>query len=262
MGKLSAATFIVIGISLSIIALAFSGFQHVMPNLQEKEYWVKQKELLDAEAAKQPQADRRKKAAIELVNEKDAAWQQIVASRTPKASLQQGGIDLSVNAFQLTVDAPKFRNNIQRAVNAQVKKGGITVINGPSVPSPDDNASGILANYFNFPALRYPILIFDFGTVTVQGTYKQINDHVKAWANMPNYLAVASGLQYSGTSPQLTGTYSLTVVGYLRGKDIFPAVPEGGATAPATGGFGGPAGPPPGFGGPGGPGAAQGRGGR
>ncbi|MFZ4506304.1 MAG: hypothetical protein ACOYON_01235 [Fimbriimonas sp.] len=236
MGKVSPATFYIVGISLSIIVLTFFGFYHLMPNLQEKSYWDEQKRLLQDEADKQPQADRRVKTAQQLVDEKDKAWQQIVAARTPSANLATGGIDLSVNGFQLTVDARKFRNSIQKAVNNQVRQGGITVINGPSVPFPDDNASGILANYFNYPALRYPIVIFDFGTITVQGTYDQINNHVKSWAKMPRYLAVADGLRFEGTSPRLTGTYNLSVVGFLRGKEIFPAVPEGGGGGAAAAG--------------------------
>ena len=86
-------------------------------------------------------------------------------------------------------------------------------------------------------------------------------DNVRAYKTMPHYLAVADGLRIDGTSPNLTGTYNLTIVGFIRAKKIAPAVNEGAAAA-ATGGFGGtggfPGGPggPGGFGGPGGPGGA------
>jgi hypothetical protein len=46
---------------------------------------------------------------------------------------------------------------------------------------------------------------------------------------MPNYLAVADGLQITGTTPTMTGRYNLTVVAYIRGDKIAPPVPEGGA---------------------------------
>ena len=95
---------------------------------------------------------------------------------------------------------------------------------------------------------------------------------------MPNYLAVADGLRLDGTSPNLTGTYNLTIVGFMRTKSLAPDVPEGAAVA-STGmqGMGGtgmsgipPSGMPAGIGtrgGPGGrpmgamPGAAPGAGG-
>lgn len=66
---------------------------------------------------------------------------------------------------------------------------------------------------------------------------------------MPNFLAVADGLQITGTSPVLTGTYNLTMVAFIRGDRVFPRVPDG-VAAPA-GGAPGPGGAP---GAPGGPG--------
>ena len=188
-----------------------------------------------------------------MVDLKAKAWAAYVATRTPGTSLRDGGIDLSVNAWQLTVDTPKYRNAIQQAVNAQVKKGGVKVINSPLVPLVDAStpANQILASFFNYPAIQFPVVIFDFGTITVQGTYKQIMDNVRAYKSMPHYLAVADGLRIDGTSPNLTGTYNLSIVGFIRAKKIAPAVNEG-VAASATGGFGGV--------GPGGPGGGGGSG--
>ena len=125
-------------------------------------------------------------------------------------------------------------------------------------------ANQLLASFFNYPAIPFPVVIFDFGTITVQGTYRQIMDHVRAYKNMPNYLAVTDGLRIDGTSPNLTGTYNLSIVGFIRAKKIAPAVNEGvasGSTGAAGGGFGA-SGPPPGMG-PGGigPGGVRGGGG-
>ena len=58
---------------------------------------------------------------------------------------------------------------------------------------------------------------------------------------MPNYLAVADGLQITGTTPTMTGRYNLSIVAYIRGDKIAPPVPEGGASgggAPAPRGTG------------------------
>jgi hypothetical protein len=120
---------------------------------------------------------------------------------------------------------------------------------------PTGNATQVVETYFNYPAIRFPVAVFDLGQVTVQGTYGQITENVRSWSDMPRYLAVASDLQITGTSPRLTGTYNVTVVAYIRGDKISAPVPEvagavviggqggGGGVAPGGGG-GAPAGPP------------------
>lgn len=236
--KMGAIPALSIGIALALIFLGF-GLREYLPNMKDKGLHATVADQTEAEAAKLNQAQKRLERAKQMVQDKADDWQEIVASRTPPTSLAAGGIDMSVNAWQLAVDSQKFRNNIQKAVNQQVKFGGVEVVNvGPRVPSPDINGSTVVANYYNYPAIPFPVVIFDFGTVTVRGTYKQITDNVRAWTNMPNYLAVADGLSITGTAPVLTGTYSLSMVGYVRGNKIFPTVPEGGA-APAAGGAGG-----------------------
>ena len=60
----------------------------------------------------------------------------------------------------------------------------------------------------------------------------QIMANVRAYKSMPRYLAVADGLAISGTSPNLTGTYNLSIVGFIRtASSIFPADTSA-ATAP------------------------------
>lgn len=266
--KLSPLTIILIGVSILIIAISYGLFQHWMPNTTEAHYYETYAQQLEAEGNKLPQAQNRLKNAEALVKTKADEWRAVVATKTPAPSLEGRGIDLSLNGWQLVVDSKKFRNNIQRAVNAQLVKGGVKIVGqGPQVPEPGDDASGILAGYYNYPAIAFPVVIFDLGQVTVEGTYNQIMENVRSWKNMPHYLAVADGLQITGTSPKLRGTYSVSIVGYIRGKQLFPPVPEGaggGGTAPggpggANGpvGIGGPAGRP---GGPGGPGFAPNRG--
>jgi hypothetical protein len=283
--KLGRFAILMIGIMIFVIASAWGYFLYYMPNMKEVTMLNDNKTLQDAEAAKMPQAKKRVETAKKMVDAKANEWMKIASTRTPPVGVEHGGIDLSVDPWHLSVDTPKFRNNIQRAVNEQVKKGGVKVLNAPLVQIIDPNlpVNQILSTFYNYPALKFPVLIFDFGTITVQGNYKQILDNVRAYKNMPHYLAVTDGLRIDGTSPNLTGTYNLTVVGYIRTKKngIAPAVPEGagGAAAggmgafggmggppagmgrgmggPAGGGLGGPGGPPPGLGRPGGPGALK-----
>jgi hypothetical protein len=253
--KLSALTIIILGVSISLIALGLGlfGFGDRLPgflaNRKEAGYYDEYKTQLETEANKKQQAIRRVEKAREKVQQEADQWQEIVAAKTPPASLEEGGINLDIDAWDLTVTAQKFRNNVQRALNRQVKVGGVKVVQGPFVDFPSDDARTIVANYFNYPALQFPVCIWDFGTVTVQGTFEQICTNVEGWSQMPNFLAVADGLQITGTSPVLTGTYNLTMVAFIRGDRVFPRVPDG-VAAPA-GGAPGPGGAP---GAPGGPG--------
>ncbi|HRI45448.1 MAG TPA: hypothetical protein PLV39_14920 [Fimbriimonadaceae bacterium] len=252
--KLSALTIIILGVSVSLIALGLGlfGFGDRLPgflaNRKEAGYYNEYKAQLETEASKMSRAVQRVETAREKVQQEADTWQEIVAAKTPPASLEEGGINLDVDAWDLTVEAQKFRNNVQRAVNRQVKVGGVRVIQGPFVDFPSDDARTIVANYFNYPALQFPVCVWDFGTVTVQGTFEQICTNVEGWSQMPNFLAVADGLQITGTSPVLTGTYNVTMVAFIRGERVFPKVPDG-VAAPAAGG--GPAPNNPGTSGPG-----------
>jgi hypothetical protein len=236
--KLSPLTIILIGVSILIMALSYGFFQHYLPNSTEAGFYRTYAEQLQAEGDKLPQAKSRLQKAEDLVTTKAAEWRAVVETKTPPPDVNNRGIDLNTDAWQLTVDTKKFRDNIQRAVNAQLIKGGVKIVGaGPQIPEPSDVASDVLASFYNYPTIAFPVVIFDLGQVTVEGTEAQIMENVRSWKNMPRYLAVADGLQITGTSPQLRGTYSVSIVGYIRGKQIFPAVPDG--PSPAGGGAGG-----------------------
>lgn len=249
--KLSPLTIILIGVSILIMALSYGFFQHYLPNSTEAGYYNTFAEQLEAEGNKLPAAEDRLKKAEEMVTTKASEWRAVVATKAPLPDVNARGVNLNVDAWQLTVDTKKFRDNIQRAVNAQLVKGGVRVVgSGPEIPMPTQTASEVLAGFYNYPAIAFPVVIFELGQVTVAGTEAQIMENVRAWKNMPRYLAVTDGLTITGTSPQLQGTYSVTLVGFIRGKTIFPTVPDG----PAPGGSGG------GGGGLGGGGGARGGG--
>lgn len=256
--KLSPLTIILIGFSILLMALSFGFFQHWLPNTTEAGYYTEYANKLEEEGNKLPKAKQRLAMAEDRVDKMAEQWRAVVATKTPTSDLGNRGIGINVDGWQLVVDSKKFRDNIQRAVNAQMLKGGIKVIgNGPQVPIPTDSATEILASFYNYPAIAFPVVILDLGQITVEGTYDQIMENVRSWKNMPHYLAVADGLSLAGNSPKLRGTYSVSIVGYVRGTQVFPTVPEGAAPSGAGGGAGGPGG----FGGPGGPGGFGGPGG-
>jgi hypothetical protein len=262
--KLSPLTIILIGVAILIMALSYGFFQHWMPNQTEAKYYQDYSAALEEEGNKLPQAEKRLDTAKQLVETKAQEWRAVVATKTPLPDVNQRGVNIGVQGWQLVVDSKKFRDNIQRAVNAQLVKGGVKVVGaGPQVPQTTDDALAIMNDFYHYPSIAFPVVILNLGTVTVQGTYEQIMANVRSWKNMPRYLAVADGLQLTGTAPTLTGTYNLVVVGYIRGNKVFPAVPQGGAPSGSTSGagggfgapnFGGPGGPAGGFGGPGRPG--------
>jgi len=239
--KLGRFAIMMIGILFCVGFLSWGIFYNMIPNNAEVKLLQKAKDDNNEQASLMPGAKKRVEQAKQMVTAKGKAWSAYVATRTPPTNLRDGGIDLSVNAWQLAVDTPKFRDSIQRAVNAQVKKGGVKVVNAPMVPVVDSTqpANEVLSSFYNYPAIKFPVVIFDFGTITVQGTYKQITDNVRAYKSMPHYLAVADGLRIDGTSPNLTGTYNLSIVGFIRSKTIPPAVNEGAAAASTGLGGGG-----------------------
>ena len=151
----------------------------------------------------------------------------------------------------MTHKVRKFRDEVQRDVNRQMRKGGVLVINGPTVPMPPEDPAAVVASYFNYPAANTPVAIFDLGQVTIRGTFDQIAANIQAWSDMPNYLAVADGLSISGTSPNLTATYNVSVLAFLRGKELAPdtAFVAPAADTGAGGGGGGAASPMSGPGG-------------
>ena len=170
--KFTPLTILIIGVSI-VIMVAGVCLSQFMPNMEEARYQNELATKLYTEANKQQQANNKVKKSIEDVNAMAADWQKIVAVKTPPASLASGGINLAVNRWQLTNDSTIFRNNIQRAVNRQLKRGGVTVISGPSIPAPPSTA-GQIVEYYNYPAIRFPVLAFDLGTITVRGTLSQI----------------------------------------------------------------------------------------
>ena len=243
-----------------VASLSVGYFTFMGPNSKETSLLKANAADLQTVIDKKRQADQRVAKAKKMVDDKAAEWRTIVATNTPPEALKLGGIDMKVNPQQLIVDSKVYRDSVQAEVNQQLKVGGVKVVGGVNVPTIQDSetAESLLAGFYNYPAVPFPVVIFDFGTVTVTGTYDQILANVRGYKSMKRYLAVADGLRISGTSPYMTGTYNLTVVGFIRAKEVAPeakAIIDGGSANGANGA-------PGGFGGQGGPGAPSGGQGR
>jgi len=247
--KISGLTIFLGFVAIAMITLTY-GFAKRQPVMKTVENWKNYRDKMRAEQAKWKQADDKVLDAAKKGQAKVAEWNQISQSHTLPSIPDPFGIDLSLDGERLAMQMPAYRNRLQAMVNNQVKAGGVTVVQGPVVPLPPLQGDKIVASYFNYPAINTPVLVFNLGTITVQGTFQQISDNVKAWSNMPHFLAVADGLRLQGTSPKLTGTYAVTIVGFVAlppNKGIFPPVPDGARiasliqTPPPTGAPGAPA---------------------
>ncbi|MDH4389420.1 MAG: hypothetical protein QE269_11915 [Fimbriimonas sp.] len=249
--SLYARTIWLMFLSFSFIVLAAGYFRFWAPNQETIQNRVTVYNAYVTETNKVTAAVKKKENAAKAIQVAQAGWLPYVETKTPLEGVAQGGINLNVNQYQLLLDTKKFRDSVQTALNTQLKKGGVKVISGPRIPgvTDQDAPNGVLASYFNYPSAPFPVVIYDLGQVTVQGTYEEILLNVRSWAGMPRYLAVAHNLALSGTAPRLTGTYDLSLVGYIRYDGIYGPVPDGGgASAPAAGGgspFGGPSGGAP-----------------
>lgn len=232
--KLMPMTIWIIGVCLALVILSIGFFQFYSPRTKEAQYNRELAGKLQTEAAKLPAMRKKVEEAIAMRVQAVNAWTDIVNEKTPPPNLHRGGINMGVPRYQLVRDVIDFRNSIQIAVNRQMRKGGIKVIAAPVVPAFPDDPGTIIEEGFGYTKHGFPVKVYDFGQVTVSGTWPQIKEHVESWTRMPNYLAVTDGLTLSGTAPTLTATYSLSMVMYLRYDQIFPPVPTGTGGAPAT----------------------------
>jgi hypothetical protein len=234
--KISPITVLVWCIAIAMIAITY-GLSKRQPTMETVEKYKVYRDGMRAEQLKWRQAVDKVKATTALGRQAVAQWNQIAAAHTMPAVPDPLAIDLSIDGGRLAMQMPAYRNKIQAMINTQVKAGGVTVIQGPVLPPAPTQPDTIVASYFHFPLpSTTPVLVFDLGNITVTGTYQQIADNVRAWKNMPHFLAVADGLRLNGTSPKLTGTYTVSIVGFVAmpkdpvtgaPKAIFPPLPEG-----------------------------------
>lgn len=229
--RLGTLTVLIMAISISLVILSWSYFWHYQPDIDSAKDQTELAKSLKANASTAPEAEVRTEKAKTQVAQIFEQWRNIVVNHAPPASTAAGGINLDVSSLYMPVYAHQYRNSLQIAVNKQVLIGGVKVITGPTIPDPGDSGPDIIANFFNYPAVPFPVVIFDLGQITVQGTYQQIRANVLGWGSFPNYFAVADGLALNGTSPILTGTYNVSMIGYIRGKSIYPGMPVAAPTS-------------------------------
>lgn len=244
MFKLSGWVWIVVGLFVGGSIFGYFWFQHYSPDEKEAANLNTYGDQLQAQANLDQATKDRIDKAIEDVERITREWNDVVDAKMQNDDAFPA---LDVDPWQLVVNTPAYRNKVQRAVNRQVKAGGVTVVQGPEVVFPGGEP-GLMASYFNFGASRlpFPVVVFELGTVTIRGSMEQIVANVEAWSDMPDYFAVADGLAITGTDSDLTATYNVVILGYLPGPASGPLGAGFGGDSSQTGNAGtGRGGPPP-----------------
>src|SRR5688500_17043389 len=235
MFKLNALTFFIVGFVLMAMIFAGFFFLKIKPENEEIGYYAEKSLELDGiiSADSQSRAVERVRNAMQQVRDAEVAWKQVTTWRTPAA----GTFNMTPNRWQLVVNARRWHSKAEADLNRWVRRNGVTMVTPPRllVPYPTDQPNDLVQYYFNFPALPFPVAIWDVGTITVQGTWDQIMQNVRSWSTIPGYIASVRGLSLTGTGSRLQGTYGLTVVVYVNTPYVSGGPGEGGAV-PQLGG--------------------------
>jgi hypothetical protein len=206
MFKLNALTFFIVGVVL--MAMIFFGFffLKIKPENEEIGYYADKSLELDGiiSADSQSRAVERVRNAMQQVRDAEVAWKQVTTWRTPAA----GTFNMTPNRWQLVVNARRWHSKAEADLNRWVRRNGVTMVTPPRllVPYPTDQPNDLVQYYFNYPALPFPVAIWDLGTITVQGTWEQIMQNVRSWSTIPGYIASVRGLSITGTGSRLQGT--------------------------------------------------------
>lgn len=221
MFKLSPLTFIVCGVV--IMAVIWAGFWifKIGPERQEIAWYKEHNEQLREiiSPASIAAAVDRVANALDAVDQAQIQWKEIAERRTPA----QGRFDLTEHRWQLTVNVRDWHGTVEQDLRRWISKSGVTFVEplgGPFVPYPTDVPNELVEAYFNYPALPYPVAVWDMGTVTVEGTYDQIINNVRSWVDIPGYVATVRGLAIEGTGNRLRGSYNLLIVAYINTPNV------------------------------------------
>lgn len=222
MSKVSAYVWVVCGLVLMGVTWAGFWWLKIGPERQEVQAYREVNQKLDEIISPSSQENARKRVAdaLKAVNEAQIQWKMIAETKTPS----RGKFNLLDHRWQLTVNAQKWHAAVENDLRTWIARSGVRVVAptndrgevGPFVPFPTDNANDLVESYFNYPALPYPVAIWDLGTITVEGTYAQVIRHVRSWTDIPGYIASVRGLSVEGTDNRIRGTYNLVVVAFIN----------------------------------------------
>lgn len=106
-------------------------------------------------------------------------------------------------------------------------KTGIKGSGNITIPAPSVNPNTIAQDPFRFSV----------GSFSVTGSFAQIMKHIRTWRKFGRLVQI-DGLSLSGYSPNMTATYSVTVIEFPRGG-VGPDIQMAGGAGGSTSGMGG-----------------------
>ncbi len=227
-----------IGLVSTIVVAAAIFLLGIRPTAQNIAYHETYNESLRQKVAMIPQAQALVRDAERKVKEAQAALKVIQQKRMPKSTINLA------NRLQAWVQWHEMVREIGKKLEAWPIKTGVQPLYTVQLPGPPTDPNQI-------PELA---LVFPIGQVQVRASsFEALLNHVRKWNEVPNLLVLVDGLAIQGTSPNLIGTYTLTIFVYPLGPAgaQVPSGSGGGAGGGMPGGMGGGfVGPPPAGGAP------------
>ncbi len=229
-----------IGLVATIVVAAAIFLLGIRPTLQSIKYHEENIAQLEQKVAMIPRARQLVQMAQDKVDEANRALAEIDRTKMPVNT-----IDLS-DRLKAWMQYPDMVREIGKKLEAWPAKTGAERLYTVALPGPPSDPNAI-------PELA---LVYPIGTVQVRASsFEGLLNHIRRWNDVPNLVVLVDGLAIQGTSPNLIGSYSLTVFVYPRvsAGQPGPRVPSSpqAAAGGAPGGFGGGPAPaaPMGFGG-------------
>ncbi|MCS7209361.1 MAG: hypothetical protein NZ874_07300 [Fimbriimonadales bacterium] len=216
-----------IGLVATIVVAAAIFLLGIRPTLQNIQYHEENIALLEQKVAQIPRAQQLVQRAQQRVEQANRDLALIDRKKMPVNT-----IDLS-DRLKAWMQYPDMTREIAKKLEAWPLKTGVQRLYEVRLPPPPNDPNAI-------PAL---VLVYPFGRVQVRASsFEGLLNHVRKWNEVPNLVVLVDGLEISGMSPQLFGSYTLTVFVYprMKGGQPGPNVPSSpqGQGGGAPGGFG------------------------
>ncbi len=222
MSKITKAQIYIIGAVLAVIAGVGIFFGLVKPAMDEYDAQKKKFDDRSLVAARRGQAENGLKDAKKQVAQAEADWEVYLNRYMPPINVSNTYTAWqSLVNEQVNVLGPMLDKFVRADKSVRLQQVGF------SLPAPPDDPNSALSELF----------VFSPGSIQVAGTFKNVLKHAERWNNFGR-LALVTGLQLQGNSPNLVGQYGVTIYEFTRGdKAKAVVIPQAGGGA--GGGMGG-----------------------
>src|SRR5687768_10592183 len=126
MFRLSALTFVIVGVVLMAMIFAGFWFLKINPEREEIHYYSDKSLELDAIISQDSRnrAVERVRNALQEVRDAEVAWKQVTTWRTPAA----GTFNMTPNRWQLVVNARRWHGRVEADLNRWVRRNGVALV--------------------------------------------------------------------------------------------------------------------------------------